>query len=327
MPLWETKEIKKCIKSRRIGKKYMTLKYLQTRSVPNEIFEEFNYIFKKYGLEIKSSLFDLFGYTVRFLLKKNCPREELQEVFKNMLSPDFDNIFNKAKLLIAKDKLLLESNHHLFHMDVSEDCQSFHNIISGRKVKEAIQKSFRNMNNETLYEIYKEFKTNQQRFGYVVGGIFEILLERTVKENIDITRRFLPETLKIKGITINMDDIFNKIGMVKEVDLESLETKIEENVLYSQNKNNWETVDYILLLKLNQRGKQLYCLFGIQVTIGKTHTINATGIKRIKIIIDNFEKRERITLHYIHLFIIQNLTLFKVKKKTFEIEKKKNYEI
>jgi hypothetical protein len=323
MPLWKRKEVKECIKDRQVGDDQMTLNFLQNKSLPLSISVEFDYIFDKYGIARNSSMFDLFGYLMRFLLKKNYPEEELRDVFRNMSNPNFENIFNNAACLNKSNELVFVENHHLFQMDISKDYLSFHNIISGQKLKKTIEKNFRNMNTVTLYTMYEEFKLKQERFGSLVGGIFKILLERTMfEENCNIIRKFYPDNLYIKKNLIDMNDVFNNIKTIKQVEFTYIQTELEENVLYCQNKSNWETVDYLLHLKV----RKFYYLFGIQVTISKTHSINATGINKIKIIINNFKKRKKKKLYYVHLFIVQNLSLFKAKKKIVELEKE-NHEI
>jgi hypothetical protein len=312
MPLWKKEEVENCLKNRKIGNLPITLDYLYSKLVPCQLSLEFNNLFRKYGLESKSPLIDLFGFTMRFLLKRSEPIEELHEVFRNMLCPDLENSFNRAKWMNDNNELIIMKNHHLFHMDASEDYKSYHSKISGRKVEEAIKKQFRTMSCEYLFDMYQQFTMQEPRYSYVVGGVFEILLENSVREKKGvIIREFKPAKLKLKKITINMNDIFDNIDRIEKVELENLGTKteIKENVLYCQDKSNWEAIDDLLYVK-NKKSNKLCYLFGLQITVGKTHSINPTGIKKIKTIIDNFEIEKKKELFYIHVFIVQNSKLF-----------------
>jgi hypothetical protein len=178
-------------------------------------------------------------------------------------------------------------------MESSEDMSSYISVPGGRVVAEMMKRMFKSMDCDKIFEIYKKLGDDQSRYGHVVGGMYEMMLEKIlIGKSRSLTYNVSDETdvFNCGGYEVRVSDIFKSINGSVEVEiLKSVgRVGLRPNVLYCQGSKNWKGLDFLTFYK---HSDNLFLLVGIQATVGQKHGINLEAISDISQIVVDYEEK------------------------------------
>jgi hypothetical protein len=166
-----------------------SVEILKSKRIPLKLTQEFDHLFEFLDLPKENlTMWGVFGYVVGFLVSDDGDErvvEEMRSALRNMCKPAFlDNIDSLGNSQSMGLKNLLTTNHHIFHMDVSPDLKSYTSTVGGIVMEEVVRNMMKKMDAESLYQAYIKLKTDDEKYGHLVGGLYELLLEKIIETQV-----------------------------------------------------------------------------------------------------------------------------------------------